>query len=599
MSSSLSSHHRRHGTAAAASRTRAMHPAASTRAGPPPAPASARASAGRRRAAAARASASTSAPPSARRDPAAAPAPTATTTSTLPACVAALTRVDARGRRHEFYVVGTVHTPGSASAAEVRAVVETVRPDAVVLELDQERLDAIVATDLALALATSTSSTRGASYGADFLAGASAAESARALVVLGDAKARSLPDELRRRVFDASARELLDAPRLLRSLTHIPNALGLGLGPGPRGGGAGAVRFPDVVREDPGKLAPLRGPSLVALVALIATAYDAALSGGGGLGGGGDATAATATTLAAASPPLARAPRRHRRRVRRRRAARLRTRRGGAAAGPRRRPRRRVRESRVRVRWRRPRRASTRAARLPRGRGDDGGARARRGPAGDPVLHAQAADGARGGAATELVRAAVAGVDGPRRARKRRKPRRRRARVRARREPSVRLPGVARRRSGRRERRRRESRRRERRRRERRDGAVRGLSGRAVAAAREGCVLRGGKTRRHRREEARGVREGRRRVDAADGARVERAPGGGTWSRTSRARSATRRRRRRGRRTRATRRRRGRCASSGWRTATASSRGCPPCRCDGRGSGTLRVFSIIRFLLHG
>ncbi len=280
-----------------------MHPAASTRAGPPPAPASARASAGRRRAAAARASASTSAPPSARRDPAAAPAPTATTTSTLPACVAALTRVDARGRRHEFYVVGTVHTPGSASAAEVRAVVETVRPDAVVLELDQERLDAIVATDLALALATSTSSTRGASYGADFLAGASAAESARALVVLGDAKARSLPDELRRRVFDASARELLDAPRLLRSLTHIPNALGLGLGPGPRGGGAGAVRFPDVVREDPGKLAPLRGPSLVALVALIATAYDAALSGGGGLGGGGDVTAATATTLAAASPP--------------------------------------------------------------------------------------------------------------------------------------------------------------------------------------------------------------------------------------------------------------------------------------------------------
>ena len=66
----------------------------------------------------------------------------------LPPCVATVTRVDASGRRREFYVVGTVHTPGSASAEEVRAVIERVRPDAVVLELDQERLDALVDTAL-------------------------------------------------------------------------------------------------------------------------------------------------------------------------------------------------------------------------------------------------------------------------------------------------------------------------------------------------------------------------------------------------------------------------------------------------------------------
>ena len=94
--------------------------------------------------------------------------------------------------------------------------------DAVVLELDQERLDAIVATDLALALATSTSSTRGASYGADFLAGASAAEAIGALVVLGDAKARSLPDELRARITD----DPLDLSRLARSLGYVARAFG-------------------------------------------------------------------------------------------------------------------------------------------------------------------------------------------------------------------------------------------------------------------------------------------------------------------------------------------------------------------------------------
>ena len=134
-----------------------------------------------------------------------------------------MTRVDASGGRREFYVVGTVHTPGSASAEEVRAVIERVRPDAVVLELDQERLDALV--DTALHASSTTPAGSGSSpgggggddparddddlpslpyalasptgYGADFLSGFAAAEAAGAVVVLGDAKARSLPDAIR------------------------------------------------------------------------------------------------------------------------------------------------------------------------------------------------------------------------------------------------------------------------------------------------------------------------------------------------------------------------------------------------------------------
>ena len=228
----------------------------------------------------------------------------------LPRCVGTVTRVDGRGQRHEFYVVGTVHTPGSASADEVRAVIERVRPDAVVLELDQERLDAVVAT--AMHAETSASDhpdpdaepdldrdvdrdvPRGsrafpsfpyalasppAGYGADFLSGAVAAEAAGALVVLGDAKARSLPEEIRARLF-ASPAELADVPRLWRSFAHLSRALGLGARERPppvvgADGPAATVRFSDAVAEDPGKLAPLRGPLALGTLALAVTLGDA------------------------------------------------------------------------------------------------------------------------------------------------------------------------------------------------------------------------------------------------------------------------------------------------------------------------------------
>jgi len=236
----------------------------------------------------------------------------------LPSCVGWVRRIDRRGVAREFYVVGTVHTPGSASADEVRSVIERVKPDAVVLELDQERFDGVLATfmrdededamrrtrssspspssstagtfaPLSLPYAI-VSSARG--YGADFVAGAAAAEAIGALVVLGDAKARSLPDELRARMTDDPA----DPRRLVRSLGYVARAFGSRgetrvlnsveqnntnekrdetlLEPTASNDddeSARTVSFVAALAEDPGKLSPLAGP--LALLALGAAAF--------------------------------------------------------------------------------------------------------------------------------------------------------------------------------------------------------------------------------------------------------------------------------------------------------------------------------------
>ena len=234
----------------------------------------------------------------------------------LPSCVGWVKRVDSRGVDREFYVVGTVHTPGSASADEVRSVIERVRPQAVVLELDQERFDGVLATfmrdqdddaartqsqdsastssgmSLPYALA---SSARG--YGADFVAGASAAEAIGALVVLGDAKARSLPDELRARITD----DPLDLSRLARSLGYVARAFGsrgetrpLSAAPETAGGireEARTVSFTAALAEDRGKLSPLVGPLGLLALGTLAFVHDLTSGGGvpthaGGFGGG-------------------------------------------------------------------------------------------------------------------------------------------------------------------------------------------------------------------------------------------------------------------------------------------------------------------------
>ena len=277
----------------------------------------------------------------------------------LPCCVGEVHRTDPRtGQRYEFYVVGTVHTPGCSSAAEVAAVIERLVPDAVMLELDQERLDAVVASSeraslkkfpggdvkggggargggcdeeedpggsrgrglslpsLSLpSLPYALASTSG--YGADFLSGAVAAEAAGALVVLGDTKVRSLPDELRRRLVGAPATELADARRILRAVRYVSRALGVrGTGWTIAGGVSGdrdassasaaaapasrvrPVSFPAALASDPGKLIPLQGPAVLGGFAALTTLHDTMFTASGD-GGGGGAFLATAAATAA------------------------------------------------------------------------------------------------------------------------------------------------------------------------------------------------------------------------------------------------------------------------------------------------------------
>ena len=145
------------------------------------------------------------------------------------------------------------------------------------------------------------SSARG--YGADFVAGAAAAEAIGALVVLGDAKARSLPDELRARMTDDPA----DLRRVLRSLGYVARAFGSRgetrvlnsveqnntnekrdetlLEPTAASNdddeSARTVSFVAALAEDPGKLSPLAGP--LALLALGAAAFVRDLAAPGGI----------------------------------------------------------------------------------------------------------------------------------------------------------------------------------------------------------------------------------------------------------------------------------------------------------------------------
>jgi hypothetical protein len=136
----------------------------------------------------------------------------------------------------ELYVVGTAHTP-CRSAAEVEATVQAIRPDVVVVELDQERLERLMRTPADEELR----------YGADFAAAAAAAVRVGAPVVLGDARARDTAASLR------APGPIADPARLWRA-TRV--ALGL-----KRGGDPPLCKHPVRVAasflDDPAKLLPL------------------------------------------------------------------------------------------------------------------------------------------------------------------------------------------------------------------------------------------------------------------------------------------------------------------------------------------------------
>ena len=135
-------------------------------------------------------------------------------------------------------VVGTAHTP-CKSEAEVNKVISMLRPDAVILELDQERLDLLLEG-------------RGASgYADEFAAAARAADEADAPVILGDVRIRDIRNALLREWRPDAAR-LLRAARLTAPAWTPATA-------------SEAVVRVDVLRafmDDPAKLKPLTGATV-------------------------------------------------------------------------------------------------------------------------------------------------------------------------------------------------------------------------------------------------------------------------------------------------------------------------------------------------
>ena len=94
------------------------------------------------------------------------------------ATAASVGRVACDGR--ELLVLGTAHTP-CASAAEARALVASAKPDVLMLEIDQERLDALLQRG---------SSLYGVPLGAEFAAGGVASVAKRRLVGRSGARGR-------------------------------------------------------------------------------------------------------------------------------------------------------------------------------------------------------------------------------------------------------------------------------------------------------------------------------------------------------------------------------------------------------------------------
>ena len=83
------------------------------------------------------------------------------------------------------YVIGTAHV-GQSSAEDVARVIRDVKPHVVVLELDQERADGLIAQYVAGDGAASVE------YGSDLMTGLIQAEKYGALTMLGDVRARGM-----------------------------------------------------------------------------------------------------------------------------------------------------------------------------------------------------------------------------------------------------------------------------------------------------------------------------------------------------------------------------------------------------------------------
>jgi len=152
-------------------------------------------------------------------------------------------------------VVGTAHTP-CRSEAEVSEVIARLKPDAVILELDQERLDLLLEGQGGL----------GVGYGDEFAAAARAAAEAGVPVVLGDARIRDMRNELLR-VWRPDAARLLRAARLAAPALTLESAAARAEAGEASGKRVLRVDVLRAFRDDPAKLKPLTGAAVWTLPA--------------------------------------------------------------------------------------------------------------------------------------------------------------------------------------------------------------------------------------------------------------------------------------------------------------------------------------------
>ena len=147
-------------------------------------------------------------------------------------------------------VIGTVHTPSAVQRAEVRAVIDAAQPDAVVVELDAERLETL----------WDRSRDATPAYGAELAEAVRSARARGALVVLGDAIKPV------RAVVEAAP--FLDLERIARGARLLAGATAA-----PPGVARQRLDVAAALASDPRKAAPL---ALSVLLAVVGAAVAAA-----------------------------------------------------------------------------------------------------------------------------------------------------------------------------------------------------------------------------------------------------------------------------------------------------------------------------------
>ena len=167
-----------------------------------------------------------------------------------------------RATQCEFYVVGTSHA-SAAAAADVRRVIRRAKPQAVVLELDQERADALVASFVERARVIDDSE-----YGSDLLTGIIESEREDALTVYGDVRARGIGEALAARAFGTNPFAI---ERWKTVLAYVKNAWDGGSVSVSSDGALAAADVARALMDEPRNLTPLAGPAAAFVAATLAS----------------------------------------------------------------------------------------------------------------------------------------------------------------------------------------------------------------------------------------------------------------------------------------------------------------------------------------